>query len=70
MDTRYMRDRETGAVFNNDVEGIRAAKERKAKLQLEKEKHEKLEKEVTNLKDDISEIKNLLKQVLNGTNND
>lgn len=69
MDHKFLKDPETGAVINADSAEIKAAKERKEKKLREKERQHSLEQEVAMLKDDIGEIKNLLRQVLNGTNN-
>lgn len=69
MNSNFMRHPQSNSVVNTDFDNIRAAKERKLKKLKEKEKQEFLEHEVTKLKDDISEIKNLLQQVLNGNNN-
>lgn len=69
MDNRFVKDNTTNAVVNMDIDGIRAAKERKKYKLAEKSRQQQLENDVANLKDDIGEIKNLLKQVLNGNNN-
>jgi uncharacterized protein (DUF2252 family) len=69
MDSKFVKDAKTNAVVNNDVEQIRAAKKRKQERFLEKERQKNLEKEVHQLKNDISEIKDLLTRALNGSNN-
>lgn len=68
MDSKFVRDPNTNSVVNKDIEAIRVAKEQKQKKRDAIQRQERLEQDVVNLKDDISEIKNLLKQVLNGTN--
>jgi len=63
-----VRDKNTGAILNINNNEIRQARKRKKVWQEEKEKTEKLSQEVNDLKNDISEIKSILKQVLEVTN--
>jgi methylthioribose-1-phosphate isomerase len=68
-----VRDKHTGAILNINKNEIKQAQKRKKLWQQEKEKTDSLASEVTDLKKDINEIKNLLKQVLevkNGNHDD
>lgn len=69
MNNSFTRDPVTNAVVNTNIDEIRAAKERKAKKLAEKQKYETLAQEISSVKDDMAEIKNLLKQVINGNTN-
>lgn len=62
------RDKDTGAILNINNNEIRQARKRKKVWQEEKEKTERLSQEVSELKNDMHEIKSLLKQVLEVTN--
>jgi len=68
MMSRFVKDPRTESVVNTDIDAIRAAKRVKEKRLQEKARQEQLEKEVSDIKDDINEIKNLLRQVANGNN--
>ena len=63
-----VRDKTSGAILNINSNEIRQARKRKKVWQEEKEKTERLSNEVANLKNDMTEIKSLLKQVLEVTN--
>lgn len=63
-----VRDKTSGAILNINSNEIRQARKRKKVWQEEKEKTERLSREVNSLKDDMNEIKSLLKQVLEVTN--
>jgi hypothetical protein len=68
-----VRDKNTGAILNINKNEIKQAQKRKKLWQQEKEKTDLLASEVKDLKQDMNEIKNLLKQVLevkNGNHND
>jgi|TARA_B100001750_G_scaffold246201_1_gene267794 hypothetical protein len=63
-----VRDEESGAILNVDNKGLnayRAARDNRIK-QLEKE--ERMENEIDNIKSDVSEIKNLLNELIKRTN--
>jgi hypothetical protein len=54
---------DTGALINKDNEALKAYKARKAK----EKKFNVLEEEITTLKQDMKEIKQLLMDLVNGT---
>lgn len=56
-----VKDLDTGAVINNDREEIRLAHERKKLRMKQKEEQELLKQDVAQLKNDMSEIKDLLR---------
>ena len=63
-----VRDERNGAILNIDNNGLnayRAARDNRIK-QLEKE--ERMENEIDNIKSDVSEIKNLLNELIKRTN--
>jgi hypothetical protein len=61
-DPRFVRDKRTGAILNNDKEGYRHfLEERRRILQTQA-----LAQEVTTLKTELSDIKMLLQQLING----
>ena len=68
MNGKFVKDPNTLAVVNQDSEAIKAAKERKKLKLAEKARQEQLESEVNGIKNDVAEIKDLLRQVLNGSN--
>lgn len=59
-----VRDKVSGAILNINSNEISAARKRKIALQTEKAKVENLQETVDSLKNDINEIKALLKKVL------
>tara|TARA_B000000609_G_C24182450_1_gene360252 strand:- start:9279 stop:9494 length:216 start_codon:yes stop_codon:yes gene_type:complete len=61
--SNLVKDEETGAVLNNNVEDVEKAKEIKEK-RIEKEE------ELVQLKNDVSELKEMMKQLLEKMNND
>lgn len=68
-----VRDKNTGAILNINKNEIKQARKRKKLWQEEKEKTESIAVEVQDLKNDVNEIKTLLKQILevtNGSHND
>ena len=66
-----VRDKNSGAIINNNTEVISSARTRKYLQKLEKEKIQRLEEDVDIIKQDMGEIKNLLLRMLeekNGSN--
>lgn len=62
-DGEWVRDADTGVILNINKEDIKAARERK-KLRLQQAKEEKnLKDKVDKLEQDMSDIKNLLSQI-------
>lgn len=64
-DPSFIKDRATGAVINRDVVGFNKFKEERRRI-LEQQK---LANEVNQLKSDVTEIKQLLLQLVNGKTN-
>jgi len=60
------KDEESGVVLNINIQEIEAAKARKQAWIENKKKEESLANDVDNLKKDISEIKELLKKIVEG----
>lgn len=60
------RDPETNAILNNNQSEYTSYMKRKATKNKDKERIENIENELFSLKDDIGEIKNLLRGLLNG----
>ena len=63
-----VRDEESGAILNVDNKGLnayRAARDNRIK---QLEKAERMENEIDNIKSDVSEIKNLLNELIKRTN--
>jgi septal ring factor EnvC (AmiA/AmiB activator) len=58
------RDKETGAIVNKDDS---AYNEFKTSRQLRKQKEQNMNDEINSIKNEISEIKSLLKEFLNGS---
>ena len=56
----WIKDTTNGAILNTDMEGLEAYKKMRDAKNAQRNKLEHLNKEVTNLKDDINEIKDLL----------
>jgi len=63
-----VRDKVSGAILNINSNEIKRARRRKNLWQEEKEKTEALTSEVDSLKQDVKEIKDLLRQVLEVSN--
>ena len=59
-----VRDKISGAILNINSNEIRQARKRKKLWQEEKEKTERLSVEVSDLKNDMKEIKSLLNKIL------
>lgn len=66
----FARNTITGAIVNTNSTAINAARERKARMKDQLQRSEQLEQDVKALKNDITEIKNLLMGIANGNNND
>jgi len=62
--SNLVKDPRSNAVININNDEIRAAKERKIKMQEKAKEEELLKQDVQNLKEDMSEIKSLLQQLL------
>ena len=63
-----VRDPRTGAILNlNSLDHEKYVERRKVKNK-EHQKVQTIEDEVANMKDDINEIKSLLKELINGSN--
>lgn len=60
-----VRDMETGAIINRDVNGLNEYQKRRLILQTQKEEINNMKDNISELKGDVSEIKNLLSQLLN-----
>lgn len=58
----YIKDEETGAVINTNMSELEAYKQQLAQLK----KQKALETKINSMESDISEIKNLLKALVNG----
>ena len=59
----YVRDASTGAVLNTNSEEISMARKRKKNWQLQQEQQNNLIAEVNSLKQDLAEIKDMLKNL-------
>lgn len=59
-----VKDTRTGIVVNTNTSEIEAAKERKRRKKEQRESQEEINKTVVELKEEIGEIKNLLKQLI------
>lgn len=59
----YVRDTATGAVLNTNSEEISMARKRKKNWQLQQEQQNNLVAEVNSLKQDLAEIKDMLKNL-------
>lgn len=64
----FARDNNTGAIVNINTSEIEEAKNRKYRMQKEKERMLSIENKVDELDRDISEIKNLLYKLVGNTN--
>jgi len=59
-EVHWVKDTSSGAVLNTDVEGLQAYKQMRDAKNAQRKNLEQLNKEVTDLKTDINEIKGLL----------
>jgi len=57
-------DKDTEAIINNDLEGLRAYKAKRS----QQNKINELENDINSVKDDLTEIKNLLKEFIKDRN--
>jgi len=60
----FVRDTNTGAILNINKQEIQAARERKKLLKEQHLKEKQLEEDVQSLKDEMSDIKSLLSQIV------
>ena len=65
--TNLVRDTDTNAIINTDKTGYKAYITNRDKLLSDKERIDKLETQVSDIKGDLSEIKDLLLKALKGT---
>ena len=61
--SQIVKNPKTGTLLNTNVPEIRNARKRKKIKVQEKEKQERLEQEVSDLRSEMAEIKSLLKQI-------
>ena len=66
--TNLVRDQTTNAIINTDMNEYRNYKSLQQIKEEEKQKIESLENDISIMKDDLSEIKNLLRSLANGSN--
>jgi hypothetical protein len=66
--TNLVRDQTTNAIINTDMNEYRNYKSLQQIKEDEKQKIESLENDISIMKDDLSEIKNLLRNLANGSN--
>jgi hypothetical protein len=66
--TNLVRDQTTNAIINTDMNEYRNYKSLQQIKEDEKQKIESLENDISIMKDDLSEIKNLLRSLANGSN--
>ena len=64
--TNLVRDQTTNAIINTDMNEYRNYKSIQQIKEDEKQKIESLENDISIMKDDLSEIKNLLRSLTNG----
>ena len=64
--TDYVRDNSTGAIVNNNSSEYDNYLKRRAKRQQGEDRIDNMEDDLKSLKDDINEIKTLLKALSNG----
>jgi hypothetical protein len=64
--TNLVRDQTTNAIINTDMNEYRNYKSLQQIKEDEKQKIESLENDINIMKDDLSEIKNLLRSLANG----
>ena len=63
-----VRDEESGAILNVDNKGLNAYRAARDNRRKQLEKEERMENEIDNIKSDVSEIKNLLNELIKRTN--
>jgi hypothetical protein len=62
--TSYVRDMSTGVLINKDSTGLQDYKEKRRLAEVQKEEINKIKAEMLGIKSDVSDIKLLLKQLL------
>jgi len=60
-ENRFIKNLKNGALINNDIQGIKEYKQKKENS----EKIQVISEEINNMKNEMSEIKNLLQQLVN-----
>lgn len=63
-----VRDKNSGAIINSNVNEISTARTRKYLQKQEKERIDNLEKDVNSIKQDINDVKNILLKMLEDKN--
>ena len=63
-----VRDERNGAILNIDNNGLNAYRAARDNRRKQLEKEERMENEIDNIKSDVSEIKNLLNELIKRTN--
>jgi len=63
-----VRDTETNAIINTDRSAIQRAREQKEMRKLKREEERQLRQKVDSLESDMSEIKHMLKDLIDRTN--
>ena len=63
-----VRDEESGAILNVDNNALKSYKMARNNRIKQLEKEERMENEIDNIKSDVSEIKNLLNELIKRTN--
>jgi polyhydroxyalkanoate synthesis regulator phasin len=64
--SHLLRDKNTNSIINNNMSEYQEYLARKTTKNEENQKIQKLESEVGNMQNDLSEIKSLLRELLNG----
>ena len=62
-----LRDRETGAIINNDKSGFSSYMTNKIIKHEESTRIQNVERDLANIQSEISELKSLIKEALNGS---
>lgn len=65
--SHLMRDQKTNSIINTNMSEYQEYVSRKKAKSEENQKVQNLEKDLANMKDDINEIKNLLRSLVNGS---
>jgi uncharacterized coiled-coil DUF342 family protein len=66
--TKLIRDTETMALINKDINGLEEYNMKRKMMATQKEEINNIKSEINNIKNDMSEIKQLLFKLLEGTN--
>ena len=64
-----VRDLETGAILNTDADTALARKQLREKKQQEREQLEKNTNDINSMKEEVTEIKDMVKQILGSLDN-